>query len=319
MTTAKYADDYAAALTAAGYSSDVYDVDANGRTQPHHPGVLGHYDAIVWESGDDIITRAPGQVGGTADKLALDIELSVRDYLNEGGKAPVTGQYNQFAQAANGVYDYNPFAPPQCTTPDTYPCLPLFNDFMQYWLGAYNYVSDGGTGEDGPFPVTGAAGAFDGFAGTFNGGDSADNRAHTASLLATSSFLPEADFPQFASAAPLKWGRPGAAPYDPHTGEWFMFSQWADQGLEAADADGRPDRRHVRVAGLPAVARHGARLGLRHRRGTPGRLRRLDHAAGRQRPHRAGHRRLVRLGLGGHPPVRGPLPGCRLLAHRHHG
>ncbi len=230
VTTAKYADDYAAALTAAGYSSDVYDVDANGRTEPHHLGVLGHYDAIVWESGDDIITRAPGQGAGTADKLALDLELSVRDYLNEGGKALVTGQYNQFAQAANGVYDYNPFAPPQCTTPDTYPCLPLFNDFMQYWLGAYNYVSDGGTGDDGPFPITGAAGAFDGFAGTFNGGDSADNQAHTASLLATSSFLPEADFPQFASAAPVKWGRPGAAPYDPHTGDWFMFSQWADQG-----------------------------------------------------------------------------------------
>ena len=73
----------------------------------------------------------------------------MRDYLNEGGKALVTGQYNQFAQAANGVYDYNPFAPPECTTPDTYPCLPLFNDFQQYWLGAYNYVSDGGTGADG--------------------------------------------------------------------------------------------------------------------------------------------------------------------------
>ena len=169
-------------------------------------------------------------MGGTADKLALDLELSVRDYLNEGGKALVTGQYNQFAQAANGVYDYNPFAPPQCTTPDTYPCLPLFNDFLQYWLGAYNYVSDGGTGAEGPFPVSGASGEFDGFEGTFNGGDSADNQGHTASLLATSSFLPEADFPQFASVAPVKWGRPGAAPYDPHTGEWFMFSQWADQG-----------------------------------------------------------------------------------------
>jgi hypothetical protein len=230
VTTAKYADDYAAALSAAGYSSDVYDVDANGRTQPHHLGVLSHYDAIVWESGDDIITRAPGQAAGTADKLSLDVELSVRDYLNEGGKALVTGQFNQFAQAANGVYDYNPFAPPQCTTPDAYPCLPLFNDFMQYWLGAYNYVSDGGTGDEGPFPVSGASGEFDGFEGTFNGGDSADNQGHTASLLATSSFLPEADFPQFASAAPVKWDRPGAAPYDPHTGEWFMFSQWADQG-----------------------------------------------------------------------------------------
>ena len=50
--------------------------------------------------------------------------------------------------------------------------------------------------------MSGAAGAFDGFAGTFNGGDSADNQDHTASLLATSSFLPPAEFPQFASSAP---------------------------------------------------------------------------------------------------------------------
>ena len=78
--------------------------------------------------------------------------------------------------------------------------------------------------------MSGAAGAFDGFAGTFNGGDSADNQAHTASLLATSSFLPPADFPQFASSAPVKWDRPGAAPYDPHTGEWYVYSQQADQG-----------------------------------------------------------------------------------------
>ncbi len=234
---AKYADDYAAALSAAGYSSDVYDVDVRGRVAPHHLGVLSHYDAIVWESGDDIITRAVGQPAGTADDLALQVELSVRDYLNEGGKALVTGQYNQFAQAANGVYDYNPFAPPECTTPDTYPCLPLFNDFQQYWLGAYNYVSDGGTGDDGnPFPVVGEEGGpFDGFSGTFNGGDSADNQGHTASLLATSSFLPPSEFPQFASSAPLDWDRPFAAPYDPHTGDWFLYSQNADQGWKRLD------------------------------------------------------------------------------------
>ena len=70
----------------AGYSSDVYDFDAMGRQAPHHLGVLSHYDAVVWETGNDIILRAPGQVGGTTAKAAVDIELSVRDYLNEGGK-----------------------------------------------------------------------------------------------------------------------------------------------------------------------------------------------------------------------------------------
>ena len=212
VTSAKYAGYYADALTAAGYSSDVYDVDVNGRVAPHHLGVLGHYDAIVWESGDDVITRATGQPAGTADDLALQIELAVRDYLNEGGKALVTGKYNQFAQAADGVYDYNPFAPPECTTPDTYPCLPLFNDFQQYWLGAFGYVDNGGTSPEGdPYGVTGRPGGpFDGFSAEFNGADSAENQNHTGSLLPTSSFLPEAEFPQFAASAQLDWDRPGA-------------------------------------------------------------------------------------------------------------
>lgn len=229
VTSAKYADDYASALTAAGYTSDVYDVDTRGRISPHHLGVLSHYDAIIWESGDDIITRAPGQPGGTAAKLAHDLELSVRDYLNEGGKALVTGQFNQFAPS-QGVYFYSPTAPPECTVRAN-PCLPLENDFLQYWLGAYNYVSDGGTAADGnPFPITGDSGAFDGLAGTFNGGDSADNQGHTASLLTTSSFLPEDQFPQFGSSEPIEWARPGSAPFDPHTGDWYVFSQTADQG-----------------------------------------------------------------------------------------
>ena len=115
----KYADEMAAALTAAGYTSDVYDFDTQGRKAPHHLGVLSHYKAVVWETGDDVILRAPGQVPGTAAKAALDIELSVRDYLNEGGKLLVSGKYALFAQSANGAYFYNPNAPAEteCTDP----------------------------------------------------------------------------------------------------------------------------------------------------------------------------------------------------------
>jgi hypothetical protein len=231
-TSAKYVSYYEAALDAAGYSSDVYDMDLNGRQPPHHLGVLSHYDAVVWETGDDIIPRAKGQPGGTAAKSALDTELAVRDYLNEGGKLLMTGQYNGFAQGANGVYYYNPYAPPECTTYGNYPCLPLFNDFQQYYLGAFTYVSDGGTGDTGPYPVTGTGGEFTGFDGTLNGGDSADNQGHTASFLTTSSFLPPEDFPQFAGSAPIGWVRPGGAPYDPHTGEYYLNSQQADRSYK---------------------------------------------------------------------------------------
>ena len=46
-------------------------------------------------------------------------------------------------------------------------------------------------------------------------------------LLTTSSFLPRDEFPQFASEAPLGWDIPGG-PFDPHTGDWYVYSQQAD-------------------------------------------------------------------------------------------
>ncbi len=225
----KYADEHVAAVEAAGYDADVYDVDAADRTAPHHLGVLGHYDAVVWESGDDIIPRASGQPAGTADDLSLNLELAVRDYVNEGGKLLVAGQYNRFAEGADGLYYYNPFAPPECTTSGEYPCLPLFNDFQQYWLGAHGYVSDGGTDPSGePYDLQGNAGTFDGFTGDLNAPGSAQNQGHTASFLTTSGFLPPEEFPQFTSSAAADWVRPGGAPYDPHTGGWYVYSRQDD-------------------------------------------------------------------------------------------
>ncbi|MET9314829.1 M14 family zinc carboxypeptidase [Kribbella sp. NPDC003505] len=231
LTTARYASSYASALTAAGVTSDVYDVDANNRTAPHPLGVLSHYKAVVWETGNDIITRKIGQPAGTAAELALDLELSVRDYLNEGGKLLYTGKYAGFASNQDGAYYYNPFEEQQgeCTTPRAYPCLPLLNDFEQYWLGAYSQVDNSGSDSNGtPFPITGTSGAFNGFAGTLNGGDSANNQDHTNAYVLTSSVLPAAQFPQFASSAPLKWQRPGGAPFEPFTGSQYIYSQRAD-------------------------------------------------------------------------------------------
>ncbi|NJP32600.1 M14 family metallopeptidase [Micromonospora thermarum] len=232
VTTAKYADEMAAALTAAGRTSDVYDFDAMGRTAPHPLGVLSHYETVLWETGDDVIPRAPGQVPGTAARSALETELAVRDYLNEGGKLLLSGKYALFAQAANGQYAYQPNGPAECTDADDATCLPLLNDFQQYWLGAYTYVSDGGTGAEGPYAVTGEDGAFAAFVGTLNAPGSAANQDHTASFLTTSSFLPRDQFPQFASSAPVGWVRPGAAPFDPRTGDWYLWSGQADESYK---------------------------------------------------------------------------------------
>ncbi|GAA4441894.1 M14 family metallopeptidase [Phytohabitans houttuyneae] len=232
VTTAKYADEHVAAINKAGYSTDVYDFDTQGRKAPHHLGVLSHYKAVVWETGDDVIMRSQGQVPGTTTRSALETELNVRDYLNEGGKVLVGGQNALLAQGANGAYFYNPAAPPECTDPDDVACLPLVNDFPQYWLGAHTYVSGGGTAPDGThYPIQGT-GPLAGWNGTLNAEGSAGNQAHTASFLPTSSFLPPDEFPQFTSEIAGDWQRPGAAPFDPLTGSWYVYSGQSDQSYK---------------------------------------------------------------------------------------
>ncbi|HET6531935.1 MAG TPA: M14 family zinc carboxypeptidase [Actinoplanes sp.] len=231
-TSARYADEHVAAVEAAGLSADVYDMDTRGRQVPHHLGVLSHYKAVVWETGDDIIPRAAGQVPGTATRSTFQLELAVRDYLNEGGKLLHGGKYAGFASAANGAYVYHPDAPNECTNADDPVCLPLLNDFQQYWLGAYTYISDGGAGEDGPLPLIGNAGRFDGFTAQLNAPESAGNQDHTGAFLSTSSILPPDEFPQFRSEAPIDWLLPGAAPYDPYDGDWYLWSGQADQSYK---------------------------------------------------------------------------------------
>ena len=85
-----YASYYADALAANGIGSDVYDVDAEGRKAPHPLGVLSHYDAVVWETGNDNITR-PAATPGVADPNAHYTQMAVRDFVNEGGKLLYAG------------------------------------------------------------------------------------------------------------------------------------------------------------------------------------------------------------------------------------
>jgi hypothetical protein len=224
--TARYAQVYADALTRAGYTSDVYDVDAAGRTEPHPLGVLSHYRTVVWETGDDVVPRVPGQPSGTASRLALEIELSVRDYLNEGGRLVYAGAYAGFGDAQNGAFYYSPGR--KACHERAEPCLPLVDDFLQYYLGARRYVGDGGSGSTGPFPVKGVAGEFDGIRGTFHDGDSAKNQDHTATLLATAGFRSPWKFSAFRgvqSSAPLRWDPPTGERFAPRTGAWYVTNR----------------------------------------------------------------------------------------------
>jgi hypothetical protein len=240
-----YQDDYATALTTAGIGHDVYDVDANGRTAASALGVLSHYKAVIWETGEDLYVREPGQPGGTGtSKLVDDETLNVRDYLNDGGKALVAGKL-----ALQGGWDqvlFNPLgAPPnpfcKSNAPDpggnddppgqNFNCVQESNDFQQYWLGAWLPIAaaaDTDAAAKLPFQETG--GPFGTAAFTVNGADSAQNQDNVYSFLTTSSILPAAEYPQFDSRREIAFDRPPA--FDPPTGTHYAFSQAADDSYK---------------------------------------------------------------------------------------
>ncbi|MEU0878593.1 M14 family zinc carboxypeptidase [Lentzea sp. NPDC005914] len=237
VTAPKYLSYYTDALTANGIASDVYDVDANGRKAPDALGVLSHYKAVVWYTGDDVVTREPGWGAGNASSLAQTELFEIRDYLNEGGKVLYTGKYagHQYA-GGHGTQLYDPFENQQCSTlPNAdLRCRPLsgsgdgVNDVIEYWFGAS--IINEGTGQDengDPFAVNGVANPLTGVSLSLNGADSAQNQDHTASFLTTSGLLPANQYPQFASDVAAAWDRPGG-PFAPHFGDYYMYSQISD-------------------------------------------------------------------------------------------
>ena len=238
-TTPNYLSFYEDALTANGIGYDVYDVDAMGRNAPDHLGVLGHYEAVIWYRGNDIHVREPGWGGGNVSRLAVDETLEIREYLNEGGKLLYTGQWAGGTEnGIGGAQLYDPVDNERCLGTGADPvvtarCLNWGdkNDFLQYYLGAYLYVSDAGLDPDGnPFGIVGVEDPFDGppaSALTLGGGTGADNQVHNASFLATSGILDPNVYPQFESGISAKWDRPGG-PFAPHTGDFYVYSQIAD-------------------------------------------------------------------------------------------
>ena len=145
-TAPNYLSYYQDALEDNDIGYDVYDVDANGRTAATMLGVLSHYDAVVWYTGNDVITREPGWGGGNMSRIGMDQILNVRAYLNEGGKALWTGKNAGLQHSTNQAQLYDPTAAnAQCAalppTTDPRRCLvahgsgDLQGDVLEYWFG----------------------------------------------------------------------------------------------------------------------------------------------------------------------------------------
>jgi hypothetical protein len=228
---------YENALKANNIRYDVYDIDGMGRKAPDALGVLSHFDAVIWYTGNDNVTRTHN-LAGRSDKLPHDTQIAVRDFMNEGGRLLYTGKFagRQYTLAE---YPVPGATPEQCDgVPGDQnwdePCKDLSNDFLQYWLGSYARADAGGVADDGSLlRFSGIGDPLAGFTGELDGADSAQNQADAAFLgtgthLITSSVLPETTHPDFASSQAAAWE--GAGQFSARTGTWFMHSQVADQG-----------------------------------------------------------------------------------------
>lgn len=234
-----YLDYYLTALKDNGIAADVYDVDARGRTAPDALGVLSHYGAAVWYTGDDIITRTAGRGPGNADRLALDELFEFRAYLNEGGAVAYTSDAAGYQYGPDvGSQLYDPKGEIACNPlpagVDPRRCLLLggsgdgTNDILQYWFGGYSTIHGDGLDARGKaFDTIGKDTPFTGLTWGLNGGQSAKNQNDTMSYVATSGILPVEQYKQFDSWPASAWDKPGG-PYAPHSGTQFVYSQIAD-------------------------------------------------------------------------------------------
>ena len=233
-TTPNFLESFEKAVADAGRTADVWDVDAEGRQAPDHLGVLSHYDAVVWYMGNNFVTRTAGRGPGNVDRLHNEMTLEARAYMNAGGKVLLTGQWaGALENGQAGTQLFDPVANEACVEGgvlvlDRCQILSDKNDVLQYWFGSSLYGSDGGTGPDGPFPVTGVSEPFSGLAWNFNGADSAQNQAHTAAIITTSSLLDPATYPQFESTAPAVWDSGAGGGFDPYDGDWYVYSDVGD-------------------------------------------------------------------------------------------
>jgi murein tripeptide amidase MpaA len=237
---ADYIDEYVAALTANGFSPDVYDIDARSRKAPHPLGVLSHYDAVVWYTGDDYLTREPGQVPGTGtSRLALDEIIAMRDYLNEGGKLVLAGKHT--GQQYFEGFEFRNYGFPQpneskfgewCDadlTEDRDGCIAHTDDFFQYYMGSYLRVDNGGSWNAANNEVVPVVGKSP-FSGTWDPPATAGDPgagAPTSTLVSTSSLLDTEAYDDFSEVI-ASWNRAEAGPFSPRSGTHYLYSGTSD-------------------------------------------------------------------------------------------
>ncbi|AZZ89842.1 zinc carboxypeptidase [Hahella sp. KA22] len=202
-TAPNYLSFYTDALDGAGYSYDVWDVDARGAVPPARE-VMSHYDAVIWYTGDDFVSTV--LEGFQAHE---QMKLQAREYINYwDGKVMATGQ--GLSEASTVYAQFN-------------------DDFFQYYMGAFLHLETSGLGKDGnALDVVGQDDdpIMAGLRFSLNGGDSANNQHTPDSFLVTSSFVDE-----YHQTLAATYDRPGGG-FNPTSGTHYVYSQQADQSFK---------------------------------------------------------------------------------------
>ena len=231
-----YLSYYADALAANGVDFDVYDVDANGRTAPDNLGVLSHYDAVVWYTGDDVVTREPGWGPGTRRGWRCRSCSRCATTSTRAGACSTPARVPDSST--------RPLSARSSTTRSTTPsaarpartCWGLPGSVgVRRLAGRPDRVRlrcgdhDAGRRQSIQTPgirSTSPASTSRSTASTwgFNGAASAQNQASNSSFIATGDFLevtdPADSFPQFESWPAAEYESGVSGPFDPHTGRF---------------------------------------------------------------------------------------------------
>jgi hypothetical protein len=154
--------------------------------------------------------------------------MSIRDFLNEGGKLIHAGETAQhqglsgYGEFIGGVYyglNGDPTAECVIGSQEGWgaDCLIMADDFRQYYLGAFNRVSF-----SGPDRVIGVDRPLNTVDVQLGGPAVEDNELDEAGLLLpTSDVLPRRQFPQFASRGAAIYQAGTVGPFDPVEGSRY--------------------------------------------------------------------------------------------------
>ncbi len=235
-TAPLYRHDYEDALRAAGIRFDTYDVDANGRTARDAPrravALQGRHlgDRRRRDRPRPGAARSgrPESGGGTGTELLFDQEvLNARDYMNEGGKLLVAGQF-----ALEGAWEQQTLQParrhaaaavlpgehvarqrlreqPARGRPRRATSWPTTSSSTGWGRTRRSTAATPGRRRCQELPPIGTS-TF-----TLNGADSKQNQQNLYRFLTTSDILPPATYPQFQSNVAIKVEGPaGVRPAD---------------------------------------------------------------------------------------------------------